>query len=219
MLMPRRTRVKICGITTVDDMECAVEAGADAIGLVFYPPSPRYVSLDTAKEIIRHLPAFVTAVGLMVNLSAVQVQRHIDSCRFHILQFHGDETPEFCEQFSHPYIRAVQVLEGFNLLEYAHCFSSARHLLMDAYHPSLYGGGGKTFDWSLIPPDLRAGAILSGGLSPDNVGEGISLLRPFAVDVSSGVECSPGKKDAGLMRDFIRAVRLADAKESGLGDD
>ncbi|MEO8279096.1 MAG: phosphoribosylanthranilate isomerase [Ideonella sp.] len=204
-----RTRIKICGLTREADVDAAVAAGADAIGLVFYPASARCVSLDRAIELTRRLPPFVVPVGLFVNASADQVRRAVDAIPQLLLQFHGDETPADCRHGNRPFIRAARVEPDLDLLDFAARFSDAQALLLDT-HVAGYGGSGKVFDWSLIPADLACPVVLSGGLSAANVGEGILQVRPWAVDVSSGVESAKGIKDPAAMRRFCNAVRQAD---------
>lgn len=204
------TRVKICGITRIQDGLIASQLGADAIGLVFYPPSPRFVSVDQADEIVRALPPFVSSVGLFVNplpedVFAITKHMHLD-----LLQFHGEETPEFCSQFDLPYLKAVRVKQGIDLVQYAIQFKGAKGLLLDAFVEGTHGGTGQAFDWRLIPSDLPLPIVLSGGLHPANVEEGIRQVRPWAVDISSGVEASKGIKDAVKMTAFMQGVRNAD---------
>ena len=189
-------------------MRAAVDAGADAIGLVFYPKSPRHVDLALAAELARAVPPFVTIVGLFVNEDPVQVRRTLAAVPIHLLQFHGDEDEAYCRQFDRPFVKAARVAPGMDLLQYAGAFPSAQAILLDAFVDG-YGGGGKVFDWSLIPPDLKTPIILSGGLDADNVADAITRVRPAAVDVSSGVEVSKGIKDAAKMRAFVAAVRAA----------
>lgn len=203
------TRIKICGLTREEDVEAAVAAGADAIGLVFYPKSPRYVPPERAAALVRRVPSFVTVVGLFVNASPEGVRAICDQVPLNLLQFHGDETPGDCRQFARPWLRAARVRPGFDLVEFARAFSDARGLLLDAFVEG-YGGGGHVFDWTLIPPDLPGHLILSGGLTPDNVGNAIRRVRPVAVDVSSGVESAKGIKDHHKMAAFVAAVRKAD---------
>lgn len=210
-----RTRIKICGITREQDLEVAVEAGVDAIGFVFYPPSKRCITPQRARQLADLLPPFVTATGLFVNLPADQVQATADTARLQLLQFHGEETPEFCEQFALPYIKAARVEPGLDLVKYERNFKTARGLLLDAFVEG-YGGGGEVFDWSLIPKEVAARAVLSGGLRAENVGAGILSLRPLGVDVSSGVEQAKGIKDADLIRRFVAAVHAADADLQGI---
>ncbi len=208
-----RTRIKICGITRPEDALAAARAGADAIGLVFYPPSPRAVDLPRAGDIVRALPALVGVVALFVNAQPAQVFEVIDRLRPSLLQFHGDETPEDCERYGHPYLRAARVRPGLDLLDlaarYRQARGHARGLLLDAYVEG-YGGGGEVFDWSLIPADVGCPVVLSGGLHAANVGQAIGCVRPWAVDVSSGVEAAKGVKDAAAMRAFVAAARAAD---------
>jgi phosphoribosylanthranilate isomerase len=204
-----RTRVKICGITRVADARAAAQAGADAVGLVFYPPSPRFLSLDWARELKSELPPFVMPVALFVNPSAAQVYSVLERVRPAMLQFHGEETPVFCAQFGVPYIKACRVRPGVDLLEYLRPFAGAAGWLLDS-HVEAYGGVGEGFDWSLVPAERMRPLVLSGGLGPGNVGEAIRRVRPWAVDVSSGVESSKGIKDAARMAAFIAEVRNAD---------
>lgn len=201
-----RTRVKICGITRGEDALAAASAGADAIGLVFAPASPRRVTLDQAKAIAQTLPPFVSTVALFVNAEASAVQAVLDGLRPDLLQFHGDETPEYCASFGVPYIKAARVRPGLDLLKFAVTFAEARGLLLDAYHPQRHGGTGERFDWTLIPAGLPKPVILAGGLTPDNVTAAVRQVRPWAVDVSSGVEVGPGIKDAAAIGRFIREV-------------
>jgi len=188
----------------------AVEAGADALGLNLYARSPRHVTLEQACNLARGLPPFVTPVLLFVNASVAEVQAASAALPQALLQFHGDETPSDCDAAGRPYLRAVRMAPGVDLLDWAHRFPQAAALLLDA-HVEGYGGGGKRFDWSLIPRAVKTPLVLSGGLSPANVIDGITRVRPWAVDVSSGVEIAKGIKDAGLMSRFCEAVRAADA--------
>ncbi len=204
------TAVKICGITRIEDALAAAHLGAHAIGLVFYPPSPRYVAPDIAAAIVRALPPFVTPVGLFVNATADEVASVSKRAGVQLLQFHGAELPAFCAQFDLPYLKAVRVRSGVDLLQYARDFQDARALLLDAFHEGLYGGTGATFDWALIPQSLPLPIVLSGGLSSDNVSVAVRRVRPWAVDVSSGVEASKGIKDAAKIAAFISGVREGD---------
>ncbi len=199
-------RIKVCGLTRVEDVQAAVAAGVDAIGLVFYPDSPRHVSIEQAAALCRHVPPFVTIVGLFVNASRAQVHRVIEAVPLNLLQFHGDETADQCEGFGLPYLRVARVRPGVDLLEFAAQFPSARALLLDTWTP-VYGGSGESFDWSLVPAACPLPVILSGGLSPDNVADAIRQVQPAAVDVSSGVESAKGIKDAAKIRAFVSAVR------------
>ncbi len=202
------TRIKICGFTRGEDLQAAVAAGADAIGLVFYPSSPRYVDLVRAAELARMVPPFVTIVGLFVNADPATIRQTLAAVPIHLLQFHGDEDEAFCRQFDRPYIKAARVKPGFDLVQYAGRFASAQAILLDAFVEG-YGGGGKVFDWKLIPLDLGKPIILSGGLDARNVADAIARIRPAAVDVSSGVESGKGIKDAEKIREFVAAVRAA----------
>ncbi len=208
-----RTRIKICGITREKDLDAAVEAGADALGFVLYPPSPRYVSPQRAAELLARVPAFVKSVGLFVNEPTVHVSAVLEQLPLDLLQFHGDEDVAYCAAFRRPWIKAARVKPGTDLLEYAGRFAGApgvAGLLLDA-HVEGFGGGGQTFDWSLIPPSLPLPIILSGGLHPGNVTEAVRRVRPWAVDVSSGVERAKGIKDVQKISEFIAGVRDADA--------
>lgn len=202
-----RTRVKICGITRVEDALAAVRHGCDAIGLVFYEKSPRCVTPNRAAEIVAILPPFVNAVGLFVDAPAERVRAIMQEVRLDVLQFHGEESPAYCRQFGMPYLKAVRVRPETNLLQYAADFAEARALLLDAYIEGTPGGTGQTFDWALIPRDLPRPVILAGGLNADNVGEAVRLARPYAVDVSGGVEKEKGIKDAAKIAAFMRGVR------------
>ena len=204
-----RTRIKICGITRVEDARAAAQAGADAIGLVFYPPSPRFLSPEWARELRNDLPPFVMPVALFVNPAAAEVYTVLERVRPAMLQFHGEETPVFCAQFGVPYIKACRVKPGVDLLEYLRPFAGAAGWLLDS-HVEEYGGVGESFDWSLVPAERIRPLVLSGGLTRDNVGEAIRRVRPWAVDVSSGVESSKGIKDAARIAVFIAEVRNAD---------
>jgi phosphoribosylanthranilate isomerase len=206
-----RTRVKICGIREPAHARIAAHEGADAIGLVFYPPSPRFVTTDVAARVAAALPPFVAAVGLFVDASEAEIRRVLAEVPLDLLQFQGDEPPDFCARFGKPWLRAVRMEEGTDLLEYARRFSSARALLLDAHSPGTPGGTGLTFDWKAIPADFPMPVILSGGLDAANVGRAVREVRPWAVDVSSGVESSRGVKDSRKIIEFIRSVRREDA--------
>jgi len=219
--MMHRTRIKICGLTREQDVDAAVEAGADAIGFVLYERSPRHVSAARAAELARRLPAFVTPVLLFVNEPPENVRAACGLLPHALLQFHGDETPSYCREASggRPYLRAARIpmdpAVPFDLLKFAADFSEAQALLLDAAVEG-YGGAGKTFPWSRLPPNASCHAVLSGGLTPANVGDGIAQVRPrfatLAVDVSSGVEASKGVKDAAKIHQFVAAVRAADER-------
>jgi phosphoribosylanthranilate isomerase len=207
--MQQRTRIKICGITRAQDLDAAVGAGADAVGFVFYPASARCVTIELAAELAARLPPFVTPVALFVNASTDLVQRVVHAIPTVVLQFHGDESGPQCGAFDRPYLRAARMAPGFDLLNFASQFPDAQALLLDA-HVEGYGGGGKVFDWSVIPRNVPRPVVLSGGLHAANVADGILRVRPSAVDVSSGVEVSKGVKDPEAVRRFCDAVRRAD---------
>jgi len=215
------TRIKICGITRAEDALAAAYSGADAIGLVFYERSPRHVSLARATQLVAALPPFITVVGLFVNADAVFVREALESVPLDVLQFHGDESPEFCGQFGKPYLKAIRVKEGVDLLQCASDFCDAQGLLLDAHVEGIPGGTGATFDWTLIPEELPLPVILSGGLDVENVAAAIEQVRPYAVDVSSGVEASKGIntlkgiKDAAKIARFIQEVKRADVRLTG----
>jgi phosphoribosylanthranilate isomerase len=220
--MSARTRIKICGLTREADVAAAVDAGADAVGFVLYPKSPRHISLDRAAALARTLPPFVSPVLLFVNAARADVEAAAAAIPHALLQFHGDESAADCDAAARPYLRAVRMAPGIDLLNFAHRFPNAQALLLDAAVDG-YGGGGKVFDWSLITQDLLADApfrlVLSGGLNPANVIDGVLRIRPLAVDVSSGVESATGNKgikDAALIRRFCEAVREADARLADL---
>jgi len=219
-----RTRIKVCGLTRKEDLEAAVAAGADAVGFVFYPASPRYLAPAAAGELLTAVPPFVTSVGLFVNAPAEEVVAVVAQAPVSLLQFHGDETPQQCcaaaKAVGRPFMRALRVQSGMqaaDLLEYEREYRAASNaagctfagLLLDAFVDG-YGGGGKVFDWSLIPKELAPRAVLSGGLNAQNVTEAVLRVRPYAVDVSSGVEQSKGIKDAAKIHAFVEAVRAAD---------
>ena len=209
--MNQRTRIKICGLTREADVDAAVEAGVDAIGFVLYANSLRHVSVARAAELARRLPPFVMPVALLVNASDAEVDDAVCALPQALLQFHGDETASRCDAAGRPYLRAARMVPGFDLVDFAQQFSNAQAILLDA-HVEGYGGGGKVFDWSLIPSNVPRPVVLSGGLHAGNVIEGILQVRPWAVDVSSGVEAAKGIKDADLIRRFCEAVREADAR-------
>jgi phosphoribosylanthranilate isomerase len=204
------TAVKICGVTRAEDALAAARSGAHAVGMVFYRPSPRYVAPSLAREIVHALPPFVTAVGLFVDASAQEVREVIAVAPLGLLQFHGAESPAFCRQFGLPYMKAVRVRAGVDLLQYARDYHDAKALLLDAFVEGTHGGTGRSFDWSLIPRALPLPIVLSGGLEAGNVIGAIQQVRPWAVDVSSGVETAPGIKDAAKIAAFMSGVRDAD---------
>ena len=204
-----RTRVKICGITRVEDAVSAVSAGADAIGLVFYAPSPRCISVEQALKIVAAIPPFVSVVGLFVNAPKTEIEAVLSKLRLDILQFHGDETVGECEQINLPYYKAIRVKPDTNLLQYEVEFNSAKALLLDAHSESAFGGTGQTFDWNLIPKNLTKPVILAGGLTVENIDSAIQRVRPYAVDVSGGVEVTKGIKDAAKIAAFMQGVSNA----------
>jgi phosphoribosylanthranilate isomerase len=206
----RRTRTKICGITRVEDGLAAASAGADAIGLVFHGASPRNVAVAQAAAICVALPPFVTTVGLFVDAAAETVNDVLRQVPLDLLQFHGDESAEYCRAFSRPYIKAIRMADDVDLHALAAEYRDARGLLLDAFHPGIPGGTGQTFDWERIPQTLAAPVILAGGLAPDNVADAVRSVHPYAVDVSSGVEAAKGIKDAAKIEAFIRGVNSAD---------
>lgn len=209
--MTVRTRIKICGITRPGDLVAAVEAGADAVGFVLWSGSPRAVTVDLLADLAGRLPPFVTPVGLFVNASDDEIRAACDAVPNLLLQFHGDETAAACNRAGRPYLRAARMAKGFDLLDFARRFPRAQGLVLDAFVEG-YGGGGKVFDWSLIPPSVPAPVVLSGGLNPANVIDAVLRVRPWAVDVSSGVEQDKGLKDISLIRQFCSAVQEADAR-------
>lgn len=202
----RRTRVKVCGITRFEDAVSAIEAGADALGFVFYPASPRYVTPEAAAHIINRLAPFITTVGLFVNAGHDEVAEIIDLTGIDLLQFHGDENEQFCSAFSRPYIKALRVGGDKNPEHEIERFPTARAVLLDTYRKGVPGGTGEVFDWDLVPEKRHKPIILAGGLRPQNVGSAIKRVRPFAVDVSGGVEAQAGVKDVNKILAFIREV-------------
>ena len=213
--MNARTRIKICGVSRPADVEAAAQAGADAVGFVFHAASPRHVDVAQAAMLAKSLPPFITPVGLFVNAERWSVEAALAAIPNLVLQFHGDESALFCAGFGRPFVRAARMAPGFDLLDFVDRFGAAQALVLDA-HVEAYGGGGKAFDWSLVPAGFSASTkhrlVLSGGLHAENVAAGISQLRPWAVDVSSGVESSRGVKDVAAIRRFCDAVREADSR-------
>lgn len=205
-----RTRVKICGITRVEDAQSAVAQGADAIGLVFYPPSHRHVDLGLARRIVERTPPLVATVAVFVNPTRDLVEDVIRECGVTLLQFHGDEAPEFCGSFPVPYIKAARIHPGLDLIKYLSPYTDARAWMLDAFHDELWGGTGGAFDWSLVPRGLAKPIILSGGLAASNVADAIRRVGPYAVDVSSSVEAAKGVKDPAKVAAFIGAVKHED---------
>jgi phosphoribosylanthranilate isomerase len=202
----RRTRVKICGLTSVEDALLAVNYGADAIGLVFYEPSPRHVTIDQAWSIAESIPAFVTKTALFVNPDAAYVNDVLKAVKIDLLQFHGDETPEFCAQFNMSYIKAVRMRDGIDLAALEQQYIHSAGLLLDAYKKGVPGGTGEQFDWASIPPEFAKKIILAGGLQAENVQQAIQQVAPWALDVSGGVEASKGVKSADKIQKFMQQV-------------
>lgn len=209
-----RTRIKICGITRPQDAARAVELGADAIGLVFYQPSPRCVSVEQALNIVANIPPFVSIVGLFVDSDRNDLNRILEQVPIDLLQFHGDESPKDCDGYNCPFIKAIRMRDGVDLLEEANRFETASGLLLDTYQAGVPGGTGESFDWTRVTEAREQGLvkpiILAGGLNPANVDEAIAVASPYAVDVSGGVESSKGIKDHEKMAAFVEAVRTAD---------
>ena len=209
----RRTRVKICGIIRPEHARAAAEAGADAIGLMFYGPSPRYVTRARAQAVCAALPPLVSIVGVFVNPEPHEVEAVVERLPVDLLQFHGEEPPELCARSGVPYMKAVRVRTRDDIVEGAARYPGARALLLDAHHDALWGGTGTRFDWSVVPDDVDRPIVLAGGLTPGNVAGAIRRVRPFAVDVSGGVESAPGRKDARSMERFMKEVASAEAVE------
>ena len=201
-------RVKICGVTRLEDALCAIEAGADALGFVFYEPSPRFISVEQAAAIIAQLPPFVTCVGLFVNTPIAQVKSVAQQIGLDLIQFHGDETAAACDGLGLPYIRALRMQPGQAIAELAESYQKARAILLDAWVPGIPGGTGETFDWAAIPA-LTKPLILAGGLTVDNVAQAVLQVRPYAVDVSGGVELRSGVKDQSKLKRFIQRAKAA----------
>ena len=217
MLSAHRTRVKICGITRVEDAQAAVHAGADAIGLNFFQGSKRVITAAQARVITRALPPFVMTVGLFVNADAQTVNTIADTAELDLLQFHGDESPEYCEAFGRPWIKALRVRPELDLEAAIDAYNRGRGILLDAWHRDAWGGTGNTFNWQLLDSlGTVSSIVLAGGLDPANVGEAIRQCKPWAVDVSSGVESAPGIKSSQLIAQFIAAVNEADEKGSNV---
>ncbi|MCD8513343.1 MAG: phosphoribosylanthranilate isomerase [Nitrincola sp.] len=201
-----RTRVKVCGITREEDALAAVAAGVDALGFVFYAPSPRNVSIEQAARIIAKIPAFVSSTALFVNADRKEIDSVISSTKIDLLQFHGDEDPTFCESFRRPYIKALRMRDDLDVLSLASTYHSARAILLDAYVEGIPGGTGSSFDWQRIPAQLSSRIVLAGGLDADNVADAIRQTNAYAVDVSGGVEAAKGIKDANKIRCFMNEV-------------
>jgi len=205
-LQIRRTRIKICGLKHCEDAMKAVESGADAIGLVFVEKSPRYVSLTEARVIAEAMPPFVTVVGLFMDATAAMVREALKVVPLNLLQFHGDESPDFCDQFEIPYIKVLRMRKNVNVTAFAQEYPNAAGLLLDTYHEGIAGGTGQVFDWQRVPDDCPLPIILAGGLNPENVATAINTAHPYAVDVSSGVESRPAVKDYDKIKTFINEV-------------
>lgn len=201
-----RTRVKICGLTRPEDARCAAKLGADALGLVFYSQSPRCVGIERAREIVAAIPPFVSVVGLFVDEAPERVREVLSQLRIDLIQFHGEETPGYCRAFGRPFIKAVRMREGVDVTETAARYEGALGLLLDAYDPDAKGGTGSRFDWSRIPRGCSLPIVLAGGLTAENAAEAIRSVRPYALDVSSGVESAKGIKDAAKMAAFLKEV-------------
>lgn len=210
--MARRTRIKICGITNPEDAAAAVDSGVDALGLVFYEPSPRFLQIDRAARLAAQIPAFVDVVALFVDPQPALVEAVIKTVQPDLLQFHGNETAAFCAAFGRAHIKAGRVREDEDIEALVGNYPLARGFLLDSYQPGIPGGTGTTFNWKLIHSSMGKRIILAGGLNPDNVGEAIAAVKPYAVDVSGGVEREKGVKDAGKISRFVQAVRDADRK-------
>ncbi len=205
-----RTRVKICGLTREQDIAAAAKAGADAIGLVFYAPSPRAVEIEQARALSAAMPAFVTSVGLFVDAAEDYVTEVLSRVPLDLLQFHGDEDPSYCDRFNRPWIKAVRMRAGTDVTALARRYGGASNLLLDTYEPGMAGGTGRSFNWEVIPPRMAPDIILAGGLTPDNVADAIRAVGPYAVDVSGGVEQAKGLKDESKILAFMNGVTNGD---------
>ncbi len=208
--MTKRTRIKFCGITRESDALAAVELGADALGFVFYAPSPRYIAPDAARAIVARLPPFVSAVGLFVDAPLAEVRAVATSVMLDAVQFHGEEPAEYCRAYGRPYLKAIRLETGTTLHDAAQAYAGARALLLDSYHPQLVGGTGQAFDWTLIPSQRDKPIVLAGGLDAGNVAQAISAVRPYAVDVSGGIESAKGIKDYDKMQAFVAEVHAVE---------
>ncbi|WP_083827529.1 phosphoribosylanthranilate isomerase [Thiorhodococcus drewsii] len=207
-----RTRVKICGLTRVSDVEAAVAAGADALGFVFYPPSPRAVTPEQAARLCAKLPPFVSAVGLFVDAAPEGVRATLDQVPLDLLQFHGDEAPDYCASFGRRWIKALRMRPGVDLMAERARYAGGAGLLLDAYDPARAGGTGQCFDWDRIPPEIASSVVLAGGLDANNVAEAVERVRPYGVDVSGGVEAAKGIKDQDRINAFMQGVRDGDTR-------
>lgn len=208
--MTPRTRIKICGLTRAEDVAAAAAAGADAVGFILYPKSPRYVGPERLAALVAAVPAFVTTVGLFVEPEASLVEKALAAAPLDLLQFHGNETEDECARYGRPWLKVARMAPGLDLVKFRDRYRGARALLLDTHVPE-YGGSGKTFDWSIIPAELAPQVVLSGGLNALNVADAVRQVRPYAVDVASGVEAAPGRKDPARIAAFVAAVRAADA--------
>ena len=213
------TRIKICGVTRAQDAQASAACGADAIGLGFYPRSSRAVTVDRAADIVAAVPPFVSVVALFVDEPIASIERILSNLPIDVIQFHGEESPEFCQQFGRPWIKALRVKPDLDVGEQCQRFSKARAVLLDSWQAGVVGGTGKTFDWRLAQKSLPLPIVLAGGLNDNNVGDGMRALRPAAVDVSGGVESAPGLKDVDRIKQFIAAVRAADQQMEALPND
>jgi len=205
-----RTRVKICGITRVEDAMAAIKAGADALGFVFYPPSPRNIGVEQARHIVAQLPPFVTTVALFVNAAREDIAEVVQQVKIDLLQFHGNECPDYCAEHGRPWIKAIRMKDGVDLAKADSEYHQASALLLDAYKPGAPGGTGDSFDWERIPPEMAGRIVLAGGLTPENVSGAIRRVHPYAVDVSGGVEAAKGIKDHHRIKQFMRGVQLGE---------
>ncbi len=212
--MMQRTRIKICGLTRSEEVDWVARAGADALGLVFHPASPRHVSIVQAQALLRHVPPFVTAVGLFVDAPPTLIEAVLEQVPLQLLQFHGAETPAQCDQWQMPYIKVAHMRPGTDLVQYARNYPRAQALLVDTWVNGVPGGTGTVFDWQQLPQQLPLPLILSGGLTPENVSQAVRLAHPWAVDVSSGVERQPGCKDPHKIARFIQGVRNEDLRHA-----
>lgn len=205
------TRIKICGITRLEDALLAIRLGADALGFVFYPPSPRNITLENAKKIIANLPPFVTTVGLFVNENPIRIKEILNAVSLDLLQLHGEETPEYCNNLQMPYIKTLKIQPSIDITDSAKKYMATRAILLDTFHAQQAGGTGQVFNWDLIPTELNKPLILAGGLNSKNIEEAIAKIKPYAVDVSSSVEAAPGIKDPDKLAAFIQKVRKQDS--------
>jgi len=212
--MMQRTRIKICGVTSPQAAKVIIDAGADAMGMVFYPASSRHLDIETASNIAAVSHPFVTLVGLFVNASKDEIERVLEHVPLQLIQFHGDETPEFCDSLNIPYVKALRVKSASQVIDTVHQFQNAQGILLDTYKKGIPGGTGETFDWELVPSCAQK-IILAGGLHSENVGDAIHQVHPYAVDVSGGVESAPGVKDADRIHAFVKQVIAADKKIYG----